>query len=461
MPELSFQVRFKSPNSLDRLAFPVEVRRPNLALAARSLTNKPIQVDAGLYLVTVRLPAGQELSNMIQVETGKENVAILEMEEAEESPRESQAEQHYLVSDLNTAHKASQWLQNMKTEFAGDSGQVKELLKDRFEVPKGDFSNKIFLDIQSELLLQSNLKFFDRRTKNFTDSPGLQLRRFAGNILSEKVYLKDSTQWFAQSTGVGTIEISAPGADQLQIVQLIQPETPALNMTLPVFGNEKCRMVIMRLPGDKYTVDIHLENQMANILLRYSNKGYLQQAVEMSKAVAAEDLLFGKRRDPIGAAIGAYALLRFQSLNKLHDWTENLRNWFEWLPDGSAIRGEHLAREGKHGEALEAFLELKTRGCPIFSAGLSYATDRLHLYVRLQRKEFAQDKIKQARRLLRKLQRIAAYTDFREPLTTFTGINLNKPSDQKATSSRKYPRSLKIADYFITEKTTDTRIAGE
>ncbi len=257
------------------------------------------------------------------------------------------------------------------------------------------------------------------------------------------MYLKDSAQWFAQATGDGTIEIFAPGTDELQIVQLIQPEAPPLNMTLPIFGNEGCRIVVMQLPGGKYTVDVHLENQMANILLRYSNKGYLQQTAEAAKAVEAEDLLFGKRSDPIGAAIGAYALMRFQTLDKLHDWTENLRNWFEWLPDGSAIRGEHLAREGQHKEALEAFLELQTRGCPIFSSGLAYATDRLHLYVRLKRKEFNADKIKQARHLLRSLQGIAAYADFREPLTTFTGINLNKPTDRKVTG-RKYPQSLKI-----------------
>jgi hypothetical protein len=35
--------------------------------------------------------------------------------------------------------------------------------------------------------------------------------------------------------------------------------------------------------------------------------------------------------DPIAAAVGAYALLRFAELDRLHDWTANLYDRFPYL----------------------------------------------------------------------------------------------------------------------------------
>ena len=84
--------------------------------------------------------------------------------------------------------------------------------------------------------------------------------------------------------------------------------------------------------------------------------------------------------DPIAAAIGAYAILRLGSIEQLHDWTTNLRYLYPWLPDGSAISGEHLARLGRFEEACDAFSEVPVRGLPIFADGLFYTIERMKLY---------------------------------------------------------------------------------
>ena len=62
----------------------------------------------------------------------------------------------------------------------------------------------------------------------------------------------------------------------------------------------------------------------------------------------------------------------------------NLYTEFPWLPDGAAIEGECLAREGNHQDSLKAFLAVAERGLPLFTDGLSYTIDRLQLYVRNQ-----------------------------------------------------------------------------
>ena len=95
-------------------------------------------------------------------------------------------------------------------------------------------------------------------------------------------------------------------------------------------------------------------------VLRYYERGMVLQVENLagkdSPAVVSEDLLYGKVADPIAACVGAYTLLRLGELDRLHEWTENLKNWFDWLPDGLAIRAEHLARRGQHAQALENLL---------------------------------------------------------------------------------------------------------
>jgi glucoamylase len=159
------------------------------------------------------------------------------------------------------------------------------------------------------------------------------------------------------------------------------------------------------------------------LLLRYRDRGWVHEASSVSDALEgqAEEMLREKLRDPVAAAVGAYGLLRFSTLEHLHDWTENLRRWFPRLPDGSAIRGEHLARAGEHDAALSAFLELWERGLPIFTDGVSYAMSRLELYTTVGSDALDASRVARASRLLEALRRVAAAADFARPLLTIKG----------------------------------------
>jgi hypothetical protein len=151
------------------------------------------------------------------------------------------------------------------------------------------------------------------------------------------------------------------------------------------------------------------------------------QAAE-SRAVLAQDLLAGKFEDPIGAAVGAYALLRFGELDRLHNWTMNLYGSFSWMPDGIAIVVEHLARLGEHQEALNKLLELPERGLPFFTSGLTYAMNRLRQYRRaVENKKLSGDE-KAIDRVSRRLERYAGFIDVTRPILTFMGSDPRKPS---------------------------------
>jgi hypothetical protein len=413
MTTLSFAVQFRKSNELDGIGLPVEVRRHNLTLAAKALTTDTIELKPGLYHVTARLPAGQELYDQVEVVKDKENVANLSPEEEDESPQERQAMQHFMVAPREAYSSSPP--DEIESLGADDDTSLDTGRTRGFRA----------------LLIERSIGRESTRRGINSNLDTVLLRRFTGNVLSEKMVKEEPAGWTLNSSGFGFVEYQVSPSQRAQIVQLIQTGVPPLNMLLPTGESEGCRLTVTRQTDGHYTIDAHLEHSGANTLLRYSQKGYLDEAESTGRDVNAEKMLQQKGAFPVAAAVGAYSLLRFGELDKLHNWTENLRSWFDWLPDGVAIRGEHLARVGKHKEALDVFLQLSERGLPIFSDGLSYAVDRLRVCVKLGEKYFKDDKLEEARKLLEKLQQFASLADFREPLTTFTGLTPDAPDDKK------------------------------
>jgi len=161
----------------------------------------------------------------------------------------------------------------------------------------------------------------------------------------------------------------------------------------------------------------------------YLSASKLEQAAIATKsdALSAQRLVFDKIVDPIGACIGAYALLRLGDIERFHGWTENLHNWFRYLPDGLIIHAEHLARLGDHDQALQLLLTVQTRGLPIFTDGLTYAIDRLRFYS--SAKDMDTEGIS---RILDWLNNYAAVADFSKSLLTFTGVDPQFPDRRRS-----------------------------
>lgn len=393
-------------SELNALDLPVEIRKPDLTLVARSLTSQPVELAPGTYYITARLPAGQQLYCTVEVEKDKDAKATLAPEPEGASAHEWQEVQHYFLGPSDPSPQASK-------HGPARSGLVRPF-------PGSQSSGAESVEGSGGLESLGAL------------SPTAKLRGFLGNVLQGTHLLRADQGWLSfLSPGTPEYSVYAVFPGDTKLVQLLQPEAPAINMVLPASQQQGCQLVLIRQPNGLYSLDANLVHQVANTLLRYMQRGFLEQATTMtgSPALSAEQLLYQKIGEPIAAAVGAYALLRLGDLERLHDWTENLRNFFAWLPDGITIRGEHLARLGNHDEALTVFLALPSRGLPIFSDGLSYALDRLRLYLRIGEKNFEKAQLDQAKTLLEHLQQFAAFVDFRRPLLTFTGIDPGKPSD--------------------------------
>ncbi len=120
--------------------------------------------------------------------------------------------------------------------------------------------------------------------------------------------------------------------------------------------------------ADRLKVSVRGTNPGAESLLTYLSRGAFEAARTVGGAVLddAEMNLQRKGKDPSGAAIGGYFLLRAEQLDRLHDWTGNLAERFPWLPDGCVIHAWHLLKqeESDPKRARKRLLEAEQRGLP-------------------------------------------------------------------------------------------------
>jgi hypothetical protein len=335
---------------------PVEVRKRNLALVARTLSSRSVKVDPGEYVVTARLPAGQELHAEVEAH-GTQQTVVLRLDEEEASPRESLALQHFLAE------------------------------------PQPDPAQ--------------------RRPRS------VRIRWLEGNLFTGQVGRRTTQVKYYPDHPPKMVA----GRDLPVHAQLLERGQVVVTKAVPAARDHDAYLALTPREGGGLKLDVHLEHPTANLLLHYRTQGQVEQASATADfGLQAKELLRAKRQDPVAAAVGAYALLRFADLKRLHEWTENLRHWFRWLPDGVAIRAEHLARRGRHEEAFRVLMELPHRGVPLFSDGLSFALDRLSLYVEENPPlKVPKTKVSGARELLVRLRALSRTVDFGEPVLTFRG----------------------------------------
>jgi hypothetical protein len=141
----------------------------------------------------------------------------------------------------------------------------------------------------------------------------------------------------------------------------------------------------------------------------------------------AEQLLFEKMRDPTGAAVAGYYLLKTGHFDSLHDWTRNLADWFPWLPDGAVIRAWHVWRQERsdYEEARERLLQAAGRGIPLYTQGLRLLLDGLNL---LHHKATAQGlEDSEIAAALEQVRPYARAADWRAPTTTFYARHPSEP----------------------------------
>jgi hypothetical protein len=186
----------------------------------------------------------------------------------------------------------------------------------------------------------------------------------------------------------------------------------------------------VRIVEDRPLLATRLKHETADALLRYLGAGQINDAAVLthSAVLNAERLLEKKRGDPIAAAAGAFVLLALGDIDRLHDWTTNLSNWFEWLPDAVVALAEHQARLGDHRGAASTLEGLSERGLPCLTVALALAISRMRTYVRA---DLGRDRMTSG---LEDLTRYAIACDLTTTVTTFSAESLWEPLPRGAST---------------------------
>ncbi|RZJ92123.1 MAG: hypothetical protein EOO20_02840 [Chryseobacterium sp.] len=110
----------------------------------------------------------------------------------------------------------------------------------------------------------------------------------------------------------------------------------------------------------------------AETLLEMMNNGAMVEAQSFAVSGQAEDLLRDKITNPFAAAVGGYYLLKSRDLERMHDWANNLANWFPAFSDGAIIHAWQMIQEGQKCQSVirQRLLEGQSRGIPIYTEGV-------------------------------------------------------------------------------------------
>jgi len=439
MSYLTCEIGFRS-YEMQETAIPVEIRKPNYALVGRGLTGQPVEVPPGRYIVTSRLPAGQNIIGSVDIGENESMLLRLEIDPSDRSPNESGELRHFMAQstsprtiefyDMKTRRKVFLTDHNVRrVTFSTKVGQVRYGLRG-----KTDDGRNLTKFVGKDVWDALNLPLEGHTLRRESNVVGLRLTdsgHYQRPLKLNPQAVPDGKMFWIDLRDYDFFR-TPPLA-----LQLIQPGAFSINVRLPIYfdqedGREylshKCQVFVVRSSAG-YMLDIHPANVHADALMCYLSASKLEQAAIATKsdALSAQRLVFDKIVDPIGACIGAYALLRLGDIERFHGWTENLHNWFRYLPDGLIIHAEHLARLGDHDQALQLLLTVQTRGLPIFTDGLTYAIDRLRFYS--SAKDMDTEGIS---RILDWLNNYAAVADFSKSLLTFTGVDPQFPDRRRS-----------------------------
>jgi hypothetical protein len=343
--------------------------------------------DSGAYLVRAILPSGEMLADTVALQSGSDGTAWLSPKH--QSPREELSWAYYLqkppdfqnlLMSGGLQHRIPPTPDNMKY-WAHDH-------KNGWRVISPSDGN-IFARIEYDTL--GNLETTQLIQISFKQ-PGGGWKYFPAQI------------WLEVPGITGSVFAALPIASKLRV--LIAPDHST--RSLPWRVQSSC--------GDS----------SMDALLSFLASGDFEsaRAIGQNLAEVGEDLLYGKLQNPMAAAVGGYFLLQAGELERLHEWTANLANWFEWLPDGPIIRACHLMTKPETNAVAvrRLLLESIKRGLPYYTIGLRLLQNGLKLLLQRSKRHFV------IAAALKTINSHFEAADASSTVTTFTGETPNRPA---------------------------------
>lgn len=339
------------------------------------------ELTPGVYMIRLNLSSGKQLEQIAHIISGE--VTNLKFDIGQFSPRETQ-----------------EWMYLTKS----NSG----------ENPSGPSFRNI-----SKQRLTKSLENVSARRWNLESYNWVAI----DDVPIKNVFIDDVGE---------TFQFHVPQAMQLLEVEV--PGKPSCFVCLPPGQHIKCMIKIAEGPENvvpELDVLIGTSKGKAQALLSLITSGDMARARTLSTVRDAESLLQSKMIDAASAAIGGYFLLKTGDLERMHDWANNLANWFPWMPDGSIIHAWQMIQQGVSTPDIipvirNRFLEALNRGIPVYTEGMRLLYEGLNMLSYELKKE---DKaVEQA---LSRVKQYMCFIDLSQETTTYTGAYPDKPGSFK------------------------------
>jgi hypothetical protein len=369
-----------------------------MQIVARPRCDYPLDLSPGLYLASVTLPSGVEHRMAVELEPGQALKVVLGPDLLEDGPD--------------------------REGFALDSAVVQA------DLP----GSAIGVELQPKQPTTRSRCCWVRVVSGENGEPLDELKRSLRPVdVSEREL----------ASGI-ELEYSASPADCVVFAQIATDDGAVRNVALPAAaGSEipRCRVHILLSDRRALVTALPAARTSTTLLASYLVTGNLRSAANL--AAEAEQMLTDQRNDPVGAALGGYALLRLGRTRELPDeppllrraysrvrrghsleaahWLGELAERYEWFPDGAIVAAERARRSGNDNEADSLYALALRRGLPMFSDGLSLLVSELR----------AGSVGVLVRRHAKRLLATASFADYSQLAVALPGIDPTRADDEE------------------------------
>jgi hypothetical protein len=388
------------------LALPIEVRRPDFALVRRAtlgnIRDLVADVAPGTYVISVGLPGGSRVGQEVVL---KEDGTI----DSTEVSR-SLATLPTIASDIGRAMSSNSSANVLRAALSLAGSMLAKL-------PTPQIIGR------SASSLASNTP---------PDTTPVKIICSDGAPLTARARLREADYTVRQARSGWRISRKLQGASS--VIQLLQSTRPPINVVLPPATILKVKPPFQA--GSRLRIGISVGNDVVDRILQLRRRGRIEEVVSLMPSLTPAAVNSYVKNKPGAALAAGYILLRSIQTEIARKVIAIVVDSLNRSPDALVMGAELAARAGDHSAALSGFVSARKLGLPAFSYGINYTIDRLRMYAtsanevnKLEQLKINGAEIRAAKEALSACQTFALFMDFANPMTMYTGRNIDDPDE--------------------------------
>lgn len=369
------------------------LRRELVPISSDSHDFRSIGLNPGHYVVEVKMPSGEILSDWVEMRTGRDSDLVLE---AEDSTHEWLGWQHLMgnvageasrvpvrkrvaTRQRSKAHLPSKIHCLFSPIFSRNGPPVHDVWSGFGRLPSTVESLTALLNVSKAPQVIPQYRRDDQLAIYRVvhgSKPVSGAVPLGGDMLARTFIIVPRREMVRQRGAIELVSLPTPWI--VLSGTLGAPEREAFTERQAVV-----EIVVQHVShANDFATSLTVRDDRLGVLLGYLSSGALSAVKEIAET--AKGMLYGKTTNALAAAAAGYAMLGTAFDDKprdWHTWIRNLCDWFPHIPDG-AIQLAHLhlrlrRKREDFAEALRWLSEGYRRGLPFYSMGVRWLLEDL------------------------------------------------------------------------------------